>query len=80
MTMFASGTPFAFYNGAIATAPATAPDAVVDEVLHRDLVAQSFGTPVDVAQRLSVTVVSTTPTSQSSLVAWTPSLSRPPCS
>lgn len=33
MTLFASGTPFAFYNGAIATAPATHPDAVVREVL-----------------------------------------------
>ncbi len=33
MTMFASGTPFAFYNGAIATAPAPDPDAVVREVL-----------------------------------------------
>ena len=33
VTMFASGTPFAFYNGAIATAPATDPDAVVREVL-----------------------------------------------
>ena len=29
MTLFASGTPFAFYNGAIATAPATDPDSVV---------------------------------------------------
>ena len=33
MTLFASGTPFAFYNGAIATAPATDPDASVREVL-----------------------------------------------
>lgn len=33
VTLFASGTPFAFYNGAIATAPATDPDAVVREVL-----------------------------------------------
>ena len=33
MTLFASGTPFAFFNGAIATAPATDPDAVVREVL-----------------------------------------------
>ncbi len=33
MTLFASGTPFAFFNGAIATAPANDPDAVVREVL-----------------------------------------------
>jgi GNAT superfamily N-acetyltransferase len=33
MTLFASGTPFAFFNGAIATAPATDPDAVVRQVL-----------------------------------------------
>jgi GNAT superfamily N-acetyltransferase len=33
MTLFASGTQFPFYNGAIATARTTDPDAVVREVL-----------------------------------------------
>ena len=33
MTMFASGTPFEFFNGAIATAPASDPDGAVRELL-----------------------------------------------
>jgi len=33
VTLFASGTPMAFFNGAIATAPATDPEAVVRDVL-----------------------------------------------
>ena len=47
MTMFASGTPFEFFNGAIATAPSSDPDGAVRELL-------AFFTSKDVPYALSV--------------------------
>ena len=149
MTMFASGTPFEFFNGAIATAPASDPDGAVRELLaffaskdvpyvlsvrdgtddallaagraaglgrrwrlatagaepdhrrrrHRPRFSMLRSQPRTPTCRrtatwswlawacgsmsrsaCTATVASTTLTSRSSLVVWTPSLSRPPCS